>query len=384
MKRAPRLLYLVTEDWYFCSHRLALARAAREAGFDVTLATRVQRHGHLILEAGLDLVPLRLSRRSSNPVRELGSLYEILALYRRVRPDIVHHVALKPVLYGSIAAIAAGVPSVINALAGLGYIFSSRDLKARCLRPIVKTAFRVILNRPNSHVILQNPDDRKLLALLGITGAKDSPLIRGSGADLSRYAPHPEQPGVPVVVLPARMLRDKGVEEFIEAARILKGSGVASRFVLAGEPDPDNPASIPEARLKAWASEGVIEYWGWQEDMARVFCQAHVVCLPSYREGLPKVLIEAAASGRPIVTCDVPGCREIVRHEQNGLLVPARDPRALASALQRLIEDPTLRARFAEKGRAIAEAEFSQDRTIEQTLALYRRCQSHAHRCSAP
>jgi len=369
-----RLLYLVTEDWYFCSHRLPLAMAARSAGYEVSVATRVTEHGQAIRDAGLDLIPLKLSRRSHNPLRELASIAQIAAVYRRTRPHIVHQVAVKPVLYGSLAARITGVPAVVNALAGMGYLFSSSERKARVLRPLVESAYRALLNRANSRLIVQNPDDLALLQARGIADPTRTVMIRGSGVDLSMFAAAPGPPGVPVVVLPARMLRDKGVVEFVDAARRLRSQGVAARYALVGEPDPENPASVAPEQLRQWVSEGVVEWWGWRDDMAEVFRDCHIVCLPSYREGLPKALIEAAAAGRAIVTCDVPGCREVVRDGDNGLLVPARDSQALADALARLLTDPSLRARMGARGRVRAEAEFSLDAVIERTLAVYREC----------
>ncbi|HLB14249.1 MAG TPA: glycosyltransferase family 4 protein [Burkholderiales bacterium] len=368
----PRLLYLVTEDWYFCSHRLPLAAAAREAGFDVSVATRVREHADEIRRAGVEPIPIGLSRRSVNPFRELRSLTEIVRTYRAVRPDIVHHVALKPVVYGSLAARLAGVPAVVNALAGLGYLFSSQDRRARLARPAVEAVFRTLLDRSNSRLIVQNPDDLRFLVSEGVVDARRATLIRGSGVDTARFVPAPEPQGVPLVVLPARMLRDKGVFEFVAAAAQLKKDGVAARFALVGDPDPDNPASIPAATLQRWSDGGAVEWWGWRDDMVEVFHQSHVVCLPSYREGLPKALIDAAACGRAIVTCDVPGCREVVREGENGLLVPPRDSAALAAALGRLLGDAKLRQAMGIRGRARAVAEFSVERVIEQTLGLYR------------
>jgi glycosyltransferase involved in cell wall biosynthesis len=368
----PRLLYLVTEDWYFCSHRLPLAAAARDAGFDVSVATRVRAHADEIRRAGVEPIPIGLSRRSVNPFREAGALREIARTYRAVKPDIVHHVALKPVLYGSLAARLAGVPAVVNALAGLGYAFSSRDLAARLVRPAVEAAFRALLDRPTSRLIVQNPDDLAFLVSERVVSPDRAALIRGSGVDTRRFVPAPEPAGTPLVVLPARMLRDKGVVEFVAAAERLRGEGVAARFALVGDPDPDNPASISGETLQRWSASSAVEWWGWRDDMVTVFQQSHVVCLPSYREGLPKALIDAAACGRAIVTCDVPGCREVVREGDNGLLVPPRDAAALAAALRRLLEDAGLRRAMGERSRARAVAEFSVERVIEQTLGLYR------------
>jgi glycosyltransferase involved in cell wall biosynthesis len=297
-------------------------------------------------------------------VQEARALAEIVRLYRALRPDLVHHVALKPVIYGSIAARRAGVPAVVNAMAGLGYVFSSQDLKARLARPLVASALRALIEGPRARLILQNRDDAEHL------GARNPVIIPGSGVDLDAFAPSREPQGTPVVVLPARMLRDKGVVEFVEAARRLKQAGVAARFALVGAPDEENPARIPESQLRAWDAEGAVEWWGWREDMAAVFRESAVVCLPSWREGLPKALIEAAAAARPIVTCDVPGCRDVVAHGQNGLLVPPRDAQALAAALGKLLADPSLRNELGEAGRRRAER-FSTKRVVAQTLRLY-------------
>ncbi len=365
---APKLLYFVTEDWYFCSHRFPLAVAAREAGYDVGVITRVRDHGQTINDAGLQLTPFEISRRGKNPFRELLRVAALVQIYRRERPAIVHHVALKPVLYGTIAARIARVPAVVNALAGLGYVFSSRTMYARLLRPAIRAMLRVLLRR--SSVIVQNPDDAVAVRDLGVPDAHVH-IIRGSGVELSRFPALPEVEGVPIVVLAARMLRDKGVMEFVEAARMLRAQGTVARFVLVGDPDTENPASFSVAQLKAWQDEGAVEWKTWRDDMPIVYQGAHVVCLPSYREGLPKALLEAAASARPIVTTDVPGCREIVRHGQNGLLVPPRDVQALASALRKLIEDPVLRRRMGQRGREIAEAEFSVKKVTQETLSVY-------------
>ena len=368
----PKLLFLVTEDWYFCSHRLPLACAARDAGFEVSVATRVRSHGGQITAAGLRLIPLGLQRSSRNPLRELAAINEIARIYRRIAPDIVHHVAMKPVLYGSVAAKLAGVPIVVNALAGMGYVFTSHKLSARLLRPFITLSLRFLLK--NGRVILQNPDDRAALIKAGVLKPEQVTLIRGSGVDTTLFQFTPEPDGTrPLVVLPARMLWDKGVGEFVAAAGALKQDGVEARFVLAGERDPDNPADIPLEQLQAWHESGNVEWLGKQENMLALLAQANIVCLPSYREGLPKALLEAASCGRAIVATNVPGCREAVRHHENGLLVPARDATALAAALRLLIENPALRRQFGLRGREMAEQEFSIEKITTETLALYRK-----------
>ncbi|HUW36076.1 MAG TPA: glycosyltransferase family 4 protein [Rhodocyclaceae bacterium] len=370
-----KLLFLVAEDWYFCSHRLPLARAAKAAGYEVVVATRVGTHADAITAEGFKLVAIGLRRSGRNPWREFRAILEIAGIYRRERPDLVHHVALKPVLYGAIAARLARVPAVVNALAGLGFVFASASLKARLLRPWVVGALRLSIDAKGSALIVQNPDDRKMLVEGGVVAAARVRLIRGSGVDIRRFAPTPEPGGTPLVMLPSRLLWDKGVGEFVAAARLLRERGVEARFVLVGDSDPETSAAIPVGQLQAWQSVGAVEWWGRQTtwDMPAVLGSSHVVCLPSYRgEGLPKVLLEAAACGRPLVATDVPGCREIVIDGGNGLLVPPRDAPALADAIGRLLADPDLRAAMGRRGRELVEAQFSEERVVAQTLALYR------------
>jgi glycosyltransferase involved in cell wall biosynthesis len=369
---APKILFFVTEDWYFWSHRLPLARAAKAARYQVTVVTRVQEYGDRIRAEGFKLIPLALQRRGSNPWQELRVIAQLVRIYRAERPDIVHHVAIKPVLYGSVAARFAHVRAIVNALAGLGYVFSSSQWKARLLRPFVKLAYHFLLNRANSRTIIQNPEDQRLLTDAVFLGPDKTVLIRGSGVDVDVFAPAPEPQGVPIIVMACRMLWDKGAREFVQAARLLHSARISARFVLVGKSDAENPTGIPISQLVEWQQRGDVEWWGYRSDMHKVLAQAHIVCLPSYREGLPKVLIEAAACGRAIVATDVPGCREIVRHGENGLLVPARDSGALAEALKQLILDPALRQRMGRRGREIAEAEFSIERINRETLALYR------------
>jgi glycosyltransferase involved in cell wall biosynthesis len=367
----PKLMFFVTEDWYFCSHRLPLAVAAREAGFDVAVATRVNRHAEAIEAAGLRLIPLNLSRGGKNPLSEWRAIVRLYRVLRQEQPDILHNVAMKPVLYGSLAARLAGTPHVVNAFAGLGHIFADEE-RAGWLRQFVKLAFRWLL-KGHGQVIVQNPDDLRLLRQSGAITPNQVTLIRGSGVDLARFQPSPEPDGIPVAVLAARLLWDKGVGEFAAAAESLQTAGVRARFVIVGEPDPENHSSIQAEQLAAWRDSGFVECWGKRTDMPSVLAASHIVCLPSYYgEGVPKILLEAAAAGRPIVTTDMPGCREVVTDGENGLLVPARDVPALAAALRALLEDSALRQRMGECGRRRAEVAFGVEQVIAQTLAIYR------------
>lgn len=370
MKR--RLLYVVTEDWYFCSHRFALACAARDAGYEVWVATRVDQHEQQIRDAGFHLVPLQMERSSLSLRSQWRALQELTRVYREVQPDIVHHVALKPVLIGSMAAQRAKVPAVVNALAGLGFVFTSESLQARALRPLIRMWFRRVLSRGNSRLILQNPDDARLFVENKLIAAERIVMIRGSGVDVQRYHVLPEPQGALTVALVARMLRDKGIVELVEAARLLRSQNRNVRVILAGGLDELNPSCLHEEEIRAWEREGLIEWWGEVEDVRTVWAHAHLAVLPSYREGLPKSLLEAAACGRALIATDVPGCREIVQHNKNGLLVPVRAVAPLADAMIKLLEAATVRKRLGEAGRQMVEREFSQEKVIADTLALYK------------
>lgn len=372
------MLFLQTEDQTFYSHRLPMARAAIAAGCDVVVATRVTTFAGKIEEEGIRVLPLPWSRSGVNPVAELRIIAAIIRIYRAERPDLVHQVTLKPILYGSLAAAICGVPATVNALTGLGFVFISRSLLAGFLRSFVGLALRAAFRLPGSVVVFQNEDDRGLFVSRGIAPVEQTVLIRGSGVDVSQFQPTPEPPGVPLVVLPARLLWDKGVGDFVEAARLLASEGVRARFALVGQPDEENPAAVPAARLEEWRRAGPVEVWGHKEKMEQVYAQAHIVCLPSYREGLPKALMEAASCARPVVGTDVPGCREVVVEGVTGTLVPVRDPRALAAALRRLIGDKALREMLGAGGRRLAVEAFAQERIAGQMLAVYQRLMDRA------
>lgn len=369
--RRPRVLFLITEDSYFVTHRLQLARRLLQHGYDIFLVTRIRRHGEVIRREGITLIESSLRREGRNPFRELMSIWQLKRIYQHVRPDIVHHVGVKPLLYGSMAAKLARVPAMVTAFAGLGYVFTSADVRARVMRGAIVPAARLLVNGSRSRIIVQNLDNEASLVAAGVASPSRVVLVRGAGVDLIEFAPSEELPGVPLVVLPARLLWDKGVGEFVGAARLLRNAGVEARFALVGAPDPANPEAVSDQQLATWKREGVVEVWGNRDDMPEVLRQSHIVCLPSYAEGLPKSLLEGAAAARAIVTTDVPGCREIVKEGENGLTVPARDVDVLAGALRRLIEDAALRRRMGEKGRQIVEQEFAIEHVVRDTLAIY-------------
>ena len=370
-----KIILFANTDWYLYNFRLTLAQASRKKGHAVVLLSPPGEYGPRLVQAGFRWISFPLSRRGMNPFSELITLWRLARLYSRERPDLVHHFTVKCVLYGSLAAKMAGVKGVVNAIIGLGYVFIGDEWPVRLLRWLIKGFYRRALR--GTQVIFQNPDDQELFSRNGLVNRKQVTLIPSSGVDIEKFSPSPEPAGEPLVILPARMLWAKGVNEFVLAAGILRLAGVQARFALIGDTDPANPDAVPVNQLEKWRKEGIIEWWGWQEDMPMLYRQAHIVCLPSYyREGTPKSLIESAACGRPIVTTDRPGCREVVRHQQNGLLVPVRDSRALAEALKTLIGDAALRKQMGKKGRELAVAEFSLEKVIGQTFVVYEKALS--------
>ena len=369
----PRLIFVVTVDWFFCSHFLGRAVAAREAGYEVLVLTDVDRHGDIVRNAGLRLLPLPISRSSLNPFGALLAMLRIARIYRSEQPDLIHHVALKPILIGGAAARLAGCRRVVNAVVGGGYAFTSQHPAMRMIRPLLRLGLRLLLNPPGSRVVFENGDDLASFSEDRLVRPEDAVLIRGAGVEPGRFPLRGATHGLPVVVLVARLLWDKGIGEFVEAARTLRQRGVPARFAIVGDVDPDNRACIDTATLDAWRSEGAVELWGFQSDIPQVLAATDIACLPSYREGLPKSLLEAMAARLPCVTTDVPGCREAVRDGDNGLLVPARDALALADALECLLRDPALARKMGERGRHRLEEEFSEQHVNESTLALYRK-----------
>ncbi len=367
----PKLLFLVTEDWYFCSHRLPVARAARRAGFEVVVATRVNRHGELIRNEGFSVCDLRLCRGSLNPWRELKSLREIIGVYLREKPSIVHHVALKPVLYGSIAAYFAKPGVVVNALAGLGSAFASKSMLSACLRLGIKAALKRLLVGSGRCVVVQHDADQDFLRSLRVPDASVT-VIPGSGVDMHTFQPSQPPEGEIVVTMVSRMLWHKGVGEFVGAARLLRTWGLNVRFWLVGDPDPENPASISNRQIDAWKSEDIVTLMGERPDVPAVWAASHIAVLPSfYREGVPKSLIEAAACARPIVATNGPGCRDVVVHGKTGYLVPERDVSTLAATIRRLVEDRDLCLRLGRAAREHVEQRFSAERVAGQTMQVY-------------
>ena len=352
------------------SHRLPIAQAARDAGYDVHVATALTLAPADIEQHGFTLHPLDIDRRSANPWQGLKLLMALWRLMIELKPAVVHLVTIKPVLFGGLAARMARVPLVIAAISGLGFVFTARGLYAVLRRAIVLNLYRLALSRPGVRVIFQNTDDQSLLQRYAGLRTEQAVQIRGSGVDLGSWPARPVPEGAPMVLMPSRLLLDKGVIEFVQAARRLRGYR-NTRFVFVGDIDTGNPTSLTHQQIQDWVAEGVVEWWGHRRDMAEVFAQAHLVVLPSYREGLPKVLIEAAASGRAVVTTDVPGCRDAIDPGRTGLLVEARNTEALAQAIRTLLDDPSCLRAMGEAGRRWAEQVFDVREVVSRHLAIY-------------
>jgi len=375
---APRLLFVVNNPAFFLSHRLPLAQAAQRAGYDVHVATMAGDSVPQIEAHGLTHHVIPMTRSGKNPIQELRTVWALYRLFRRLRPDVVHLVTIKPVLYGGIAARMAGVPAMVSAISGLGFVFVAKGPKAALIRRVVSALYRLALGHRNSRVVFQNGSDRDVLRDLDAVRDEQIVMIRGSGVNLSDYAAVAEPPPPVVVLMVARLLRDKGVIEFVDAARILLRQQANVRMLLAGGVDPGNPASVSQADVNEWQRHGVIEALGERRDIADLYAAAHIAVLPSYREGLPRSLIEAAACGRAVITTDVPGCRDAIEPNETGLLIPSHDAQALAAAISRLANDAALRQQMGAAGRALAEREFDINDVCRKHLEIYQAVRDHA------
>jgi glycosyltransferase involved in cell wall biosynthesis len=371
-----KILFLVNVDWFFLSHRLPIAVEAKRLGFEVHVACTLTSQSTNLYKHGFQVHPLTLERGSSNPLNVFASFLEIYWLLRIQKPNLVHLVTIKPVLLGGIAARLVGVPSVVAAISGLGFVFVARGFIASLRRLLIAGLYRLAMGHTNLKVIFQNADDKASLQSLAHLAESKMALIRGSGVDLSEYKVGKPPPDERIVVLAARLLLDKGVSEFVDAARILRnhygGAFPKVRFVLVGEQDSDNPRSVKTAQLKKWTEEGAIEHWGHRRDMPVVMSTAYIVTLPSYYgEGLPKVLVEAAACGRAVVTTDHPGCRDAIEPGVTGVLVPVRDARALANAIQDLLDHPDKCEAMGKAGRILAEQAFDVNQVVATHMQIY-------------
>lgn len=366
-----KVVLFANTAWYLYNFRLSLATALRDEGVEVVLVSPGGEYVNRLREAGFRWLEIPLSKGKVNPFADIISLIRLWNLYRKERPVIVHHYTVKCVLYGSCAAHLAGIKAIVNSVTGLGFVFTDNGPVRKFLQGVVLFAYRIVLR--NTRVIFQNSSDRDFFLTMKLVAPDSVELIRGSGVDIDLFQPGEEPQGVPVVMFPGRFLRDKGISEFVESARIVNHNGTKARFILAGDLYEGNPSSISARELQSWTDEGVVECWGWSGQMQNIYLLANIVCLPSYREGLSRTLIEACACGRAVVTTDVPGCRDVVKHGENGLLVPPKDPKALAKAVLELIRSPATRLQMAMVGRKIAERDFSTEKIILETLDVYRK-----------
>lgn len=366
-----KLLFVVNVDWFFVSHRLPIALAAQQQGYEIHLACGFTDQSEYLSSLGFKLHPLALSRSGTRLWDELGTFNSIYSVLRKVKPDIAHFVTIKPVLYGGLASRLLGIRQRVASIAGLGYIFIARGAKASLLRFFVSLMYRLALRSNKTKVIFQNPDDKQLLLNIGAITPEQVVLIRGSGVDVTSYQMQPEPTDIPVVMLVARLLIDKGVLEFVAAAKQINEQSVRVRMVLVGDADNGNPKSVTVEQIDQWVAQGFIEHWGYQKDINATMAKANIVVLPSYREGLPKCLIEAAACGRAVITTDVPGCRDAITPGVTGLLVPVKEVSGLVQAIERLVKDAALRQQMAAAGRLLAEQAFDIRNVVAKHLEIY-------------
>lgn len=370
MTNKPRVLFFENNAAYFLSHRLPLARAAQALGHEVHVATIPDSAAENIPTAGFVFHPLPFSRGGVNPLDELTTFRRIRRLYLKVRPSLVYQVTIKPVIYGTHAARRVHVPAVVSVISGMGYFAAQTGLRGRAYRALGLRLYRSALRHPNQKVIFHNSNNRDTFVAKKVVKREDTEVLPGSGVNLDYFSLTPEPQGTPLVVLPARMLRDKGVYEYVEAATLLRAQGLQARFLLAGDTDRGNPSAVPETQLRRWRVEGNVEWMGHVSDMRALYASCHIVCLPSYHEGMPRVLLEAAACGRSVVATDVPGCWDAVLAGETGLLVPARDAMQLADALRSLIQDSESRQRMGYRARRLAEDRFGTNQMVARTLEI--------------
>jgi glycosyltransferase involved in cell wall biosynthesis len=365
---SKKLMFVVNVDWFFMSHRLPIALEAMRQGYEVHIATGITDQKEAMEKLGVIVHPLALDRGKADIFQTLRTFLQMFSVFKKIKPDIVHLVTIKPVLLGGIAARLANIQGVVAAISGLGYVFLDTGPLSWIRRNTVAILYRFVFQHPNIKVIFQNTDDRnELVRLTGLNLSK-AEMIRGSGVDLNIFRHEPLPQGTPIVLMASRLLADKGVREFVGAAKSLSGK---ARFCLVGGIDPANPSSIKAAEISKWVEQEVIEYWGQRGDMEKTLATAYIVVLPSYREGLPKILLEAAAVGRPVVTTDVPGCRDAIEADVTGLLVPPRSEFPLAEAIEDLLSDKARCVAFGNAARALAETEFNIEKVVARHLQIY-------------
>ena len=367
-----KLLFIVNVDWFFISHRLPIALAAIKLGYEVHIACGVTDRKSELEAYGITVHPLSISRSGTSILKEIKVLKEINTVVNKVLPDILHLVTIKGAVYGGLVTRFKSLKVRVASISGLGFVFIDKGLKARFLRLLVTKLYRIALNSSNTKVIFQNDNDKSIFLKHKIIKPIQAIIIRGSGVDLQKYNYIPEPRGEKVIMFLARLLKDKGLVEFCDAAMLLKKSGFVGRFVLVGDVDLHNPNSITVEQLNKYIQSGYVEHWGYSKNVAEVISKSNVMVLPSYREGLPKSLIEAAACGRAVITTNVPGCRDAIIPDVSGLLIPVQSARAIANAIITLCKDDIKRVEMGIQGRALAEACFDVNDVVETHLKLYK------------
>lgn len=368
-----KILFLVNDLSFFVSHRLQIAESVTALGYSVVVG-----YGELgsckisfLKNRNIEAINIPLDRASMNPFKEIRSLFLILKLFLKIKPDIVHLVTIKPYLYGGIIARIVKVRGVVSSVSGLGTIFIDNKLNIKLLRALLYPIYKYAFNHPNQIVIFQNKDDLNKFVNKKILKLSKTFIINGSGVDLQNFSNFDEPVGTPIVCFAARLIKDKGVFEYISAARLIKKRGIEAKFLLAGDLDTKNPTGLNLKELQEIKKEDLIEVLGYQNEIPGLYAKSNIICLPSYREGLPKSLIEAAAASRAVVTTDVPGCRDAIIPNKTGILVPVKDVDKLAEAIIWLIQNPSKRVKMGKAGRKLAEEKFQIKKVIENHLSIY-------------
>lgn len=373
------IVYIVNVDWFFISHRLPIAIEALRQGHEVYIFAKDTGKMEYLKSLGINIFPINLERGSINPFQILKLLSELKEKITRIKPDVVHLVTIKPVLIGGLAAILAKVPAIVYAISGLGFIFTNTMLKAKILRLGIIPLYRLALSAKNKIVIVQNLDDLRILRQYVAIPESQTVLIPGSGVNLEQFNIQPLPLKNKTVLMACRLLADKGAYEFHQSVLLLKAKYPNVRFVLVGGVDPDNPASLTEQELNEWVKNGDLEWWGHQSNMPEVLSQATIVVLPSYREGMPKVLLEAQALGRPIVTTDVPGCREAIENGKTGFLAKVKDAQSLADSIEKLLSNEALCLEFGHNARLLAEQKFDINQVVKTHINIYENLVQNSH-----
>ena len=366
-----KVLFVITEDWALISHRLHLVEAAIDAGYEVALATRINKHRKIIEDKGIKIFEWRLNRGSLNPIMEIKAIFSLIKIILVFKPNIIHAVAQKPVIYSGLARKFYFKTSFIGTLGGVGFVFTSKNIRAAILRPLLKLLLKSALVGKRTRLILQNKDNINTIEKINVINPKYIRLVKGAGVETEKFLPTKIPSGIPIIILPGRMLWDKGVGEFVKVASRIKAKNIKAKFVLVGDIDLDNPESIQQIQIDKWVESGIVEQWGRCEDMEKVYKKSSIVCLPSYNEGLPKVLLEASSCARPIVTFDVPGCREVLKNKGNGFLVEFGNEYELELSIIKLINDRKLREKMGKKGREIVQRHFASKIINAKTFRIW-------------